>query len=212
MEQSNYEKRRIGIHLLRSGKSPAEVAQELNRHPSWVYKWRKRYKENGWEGLQDSSRIPKRQVTKLPASVWQAIRQARSELEAEAQEPGKLSYIGARSVLARLQKWKIEPLPSITSIERELRRAGMIRPKQSVQEEQVDYPHLDVKQPHRLVQVDIVPRYLPGGSCVSSFNAIDVASCYPAGQQYLKTIPGCTSVPLAYLANAGHPRLHAGRQ
>jgi hypothetical protein len=35
-----------------------------------------------------------------------------------------------------------------------------------------------------LIQVDIVPRYLPGGPCVSCFNAIDVVSRYPTGQQY----------------------------
>lgn len=35
--------RRIAIHLLRSGKAPMEVAQEVRRSVAWVYKWRKRY-------------------------------------------------------------------------------------------------------------------------------------------------------------------------
>ena len=34
------------------------------------------------------------------------------------------------------------------------------------------------------MQIDIVPRYLPGGPCVSCFNAIVVVSRYPTGQQY----------------------------
>lgn len=34
--------------------------------------------------------------------------------------------------------------------------------------------------------VDIVPHYLPGGPCVSCFNAIDVVSRYPTGQPSLR--------------------------
>lgn len=47
------------------------------------------------------------------------------------------------------------------------------------------YPHIHATQPLKLVQVDIVPHYLPGGPCVSCFNAIDVVSRYPTGQQFL---------------------------
>jgi hypothetical protein len=34
--------------------------------------------------------------------------------------------------------------------------------------------------------VDIVPRYLPGGPCISCFNAIDVVSRYLTGRQYIR--------------------------
>jgi transposase InsO family protein len=177
--------RRTAIHLLRSGRAPIEVAQEVKRSLSWVYKWRKRYFEAGdWQALQDRSRAPKHQPKKLPEGVRQAIRAVRSELEAEAAEPGKLSYIAAQAVQGRLRQRRIAPLPSISSIERELRAAGMTRPRKPQEPDQVAYPHLRPTQPHQLIQVDIVPRYLPGGPCVSCFNAIDVVSRYPTGQQY----------------------------
>ena len=175
------------IHLLRSGKTPAEVAQEVERSLAWVYKWRKRYFDAGnWQALQDRSRAPKFAPKKLPERIRQAIRAVRSELEAEAAEPGKLSYINAHAVQGRLRQKRTAPLPSISSIERELRAAGMTRPRKPKEPNQVMYPHLHPTQPHQLVQVDIVPRYLPGagGPCVSCFNAIDVVSRYPTGQQY----------------------------
>jgi transposase InsO family protein len=177
--------RRTAIHLLRSGKTPTEVAQEISRSLAWVYKWRKRYFEAGdWEALQDRSRAPQHVPKKLPVRIRQSIRAVRSELEAEAVVPGKLSYIGAQAVQGRLQQKRIAPLPSISSIERELRAAGMTRPRKPKEPNLVVYPHLRPTQSHQLVQVDIVPRYLPGGPCVSCFNAIDVVSRYPTGQQY----------------------------
>jgi len=178
--------RRTAIHLLRSGKTVAEVAQEVKRSEPWVYKWRKRYFDAGdWQALEDRSRAPKHPPKKLPEYIRQTIRAVRSELEAEAAEPGKLSYIGAHAIRGRLRQKRITPLPSVSSIERELRAAGMTRPRKPQKPDQVEYPHVHPTKPHQLVQVDIVPRYLPGGPCVACFNAIDVVSRYPTGRQYL---------------------------
>ena len=60
----------------------------------------------------------------------------------------------------------------------------MTRPYRRPVQDVVQYPHLHVKQPHTLIQADIVPHYLKGGERVSCFNVIDVASRYPAGQAY----------------------------
>ena len=187
MSETEYALRKTAIHLLRSGKSPAEVAKELERSLFWVYKWQKRFFEKqAWQALRDQSHTPKSQPKKLPPEVLQAIRQTRSELEAEAAEPGQLSYIAARAIYARLRKKGITPLPSISSIERELRAAQLTRPYQAKEDPEVIYPHLHPTQPLQLVQVDIVPHYLPGGPCVACFNAIDVVSRYPTGQQSLR--------------------------
>ena len=186
MSQTEYAIRKTAIHLLRGGKTPTEVAEELNRSRVWVYKWRERFFAQGdWQALQDQSRAPKHAPQKLPEAVRQAIRQARSELEAEAAEPGKLSYIDAQAVSARLRKKPVWPQPSLSSIERELRAAGMIHPAKPKESLEVLYPHLHPTRPLQLIQIDIVPHYLPGGPCVACFNAIDVVSHYPTGQQSL---------------------------
>jgi len=181
-----YSERLAAIHLLRSGVSPKEVAQKLRRSLAWVYKWRQRFRSHlSWESLQDCSRAPKHHPNALSEEVRQAIRQARSELEAEAAQPGCLCYIGAHAVRTRLKRKypRMKP-PSISSIERTLSAAGMTRPRQT-QAAPVRYPHLRPTRPHQLVQADILPRFLPGGPCVSCFNAIDVVSRYPVGTQSL---------------------------
>ena len=93
-----------------------------------------------------------------------------------------LKYIGAIAVRTRLRKKQVEPLPSVPSIERILREAGMTKPKEQQVKPKIDYPHLKPTQAHQLCQVDIVPHYLSGGKKVSCFNAIDVVSRYPTGQ------------------------------
>ena len=183
MTASNVAQRQMAIHLLRRGKTPTEVAGDLGRSVSWVYKWQDRFKQGGWEGLRDLSRAPKSHPNRLPEAVRQAIRQTRSELEAEAAEPDHLSYIGAQVIQSRLRHRKVKPLPCLSAIERELRAAGMTHPRKPPATPKAEYPHLRPTQPHLLMQVDIFPHYLTGGQCVSCFNAVDVVSHYPAGIQ-----------------------------
>lgn len=195
MSQTEYALRQTAIHLLRSGKAPATVAQELGRSLAWVYKWRKRFVvAQDWQALKDRSRAPKRRPSQLPQALRAAIRQARSELEAEATQVGKLAYRGAHAIQARLRTKRLSPLPSITSIERELRAAGMVPGQPAQAAPQVAYPHLHPSKPLQLIQVDIVPHYLRGGACVACFNAIDVVSRYPEGQQLLtkRAADACT--------------------
>jgi len=185
MDTQEYGKRKTLVHLIRSGRSVAQAAKEVGRNRSWGNKWWRRFRDSqDWEALRDRPRTPKRQPRKLPSAVREAIRRARSELEAEAEEKDHLGYIGAFAIQARLREWNVCLLPSITSIERELRRAGIAKPRQKVVSAEVHYPHLQPTRPHELNQADILPRYLSGGTAIACFNALDVVSRYPSGRQY----------------------------
>jgi putative transposase len=181
-EAQRYQERKAAIHLLRSGKRPSEVARVLQRSVTWVCKWRDRWQAEGWAGLGSRSRVPSRSPSRLPAHVRQAICHARSDLEARAVEGQGLRYIGAHAVAAHLSAQGLRPVPSLSSIQRVLRQAGMTRAKQTPPAPPMTYPRLHPSQPHQLLQVDILPRYLPGGQKVACFNAIDVVSRYPTGQ------------------------------
>lgn len=178
------EERKSAIHLLRAGQSVKAVATELGRTPRWVRKYRKRYQTEGWDGLKDRSRRPHRIARQTTEAHKKAIRETRSELEAEAVEGKGLKYIGGQAIRTRLKEKGIRPLPSISTIERVIRAAGMTRPYQRPKKPEIQYPHLKVEKPHTLIQVDIVPHYLKGGERVACFNAIDVASRYPTGEAY----------------------------
>ena len=184
-ETERCEQRKTAIHLLGSGVTPSAVAQQLARSISWVYKWQSRFEAEGWAGLQSRSRAPRQCPRQLGAGVRQNIRQARSELEAEAADGSSgLRYIGAAAVQARLVEQKVDPLPSSASIERVLRAAGMTQARPEPATAKVIYPHLHPVEPHQLCQVDIVPHFLTGGQAIACFNAIDVVSRYPTGQAY----------------------------
>lgn len=186
MDESSWRsQRQAAIHLLRSGLTPGEVAAKMNRSPAWVYKWRKRFgAHQDWQALQAHCRAPKHRPKQLPPDVVAVVRQTRSELEAEAEQPGHLKYIGSSAVQGRLQQKQLACLPSTATIERILSAAGMTRPKQAAKPE-VEYPALQPTRPHEVCQIDIVPHYLKGGQLVLCFNALDVVSHYPTGQQWL---------------------------
>lgn len=172
------------IHLVRSGKSISQATRELGRAVSWGYKWQARYEQEGWAGVKERSRAPDHISRKTAEPMRQEILRVRSELEAEAQQDDKLGYIGGRAVRARLSSKAGQPVPSVSTIERILRQAGLTKPRQPQEVKAVAYPHLHPTAAHELTQIDIVPHYLTGGESIACFNSIDVVSRYPAGQQF----------------------------
>lgn len=174
--------REKAVHLRRLGYSTAEVATELNRSPQWVRQCWRRYQSSGWAGLAERSRAPQQHGRRLAAAVQQAVRKARSELEAEAAWGQGLKYIGGRAIRTRLKQWTIKPLPSVRSIERIVQAAQMTRSKES--KPAIAYPRLKPSQAHQVCQIDHMPHYLQGGQKVFCFNALDVVSRYPTGRVY----------------------------
>ena len=183
-EQTDHEDRKSLIHLLNSGKTPCEAAQELARSRAWAYKWKNRYEQDGWAGLRSHSRAPRHIPRKTSAEVRQSILRIRSELEAEAEDADNLGYIGADAIYGRLCQEGIGPLPGVSTIERILRQAGKTKPRPPQVEKEVVYPHLQPTAAHQLIQADIVPHHLTGGQSIACFNGIDVISRYPAGRQF----------------------------
>lgn len=180
-----FTQRVAAIHLLQQGISPTQVCRELECSRAWVYKWWRNFNRQGaWDDLKDHSRAPHRHPRQLTPEIRQAIQRVRRELEAQAQQPGRLSYIGAPTIRSQLKAQEIVPLPSCGSIERVLAQAGLTHPR-TQHPEDIHYPHLQPTQPHQVIQVDIVPHFLAGGGCVSCFNAIDPVSHFPSGQQAL---------------------------
>ena len=176
--------RKRAIHALRQGLQAGKVAGLLGKSEWWVYKCQALYRKGGSEALTPHSTRPQHSPRQLPPATRAAIRTARLALEEEATRPHALCYIGASAVRERLRHQGLTPLPSVSAIERELRQAGLTHVRQQAQKTPaVRYPHLQPKQAHTLVQVDIFPRYLAGGTLVNCFHALDVVSHYPTGLQ-----------------------------
>jgi transposase InsO family protein len=177
-------KRRQVVRLLKQQVAVKDIVRDLECSESWVFKCQALYRKGGEAGLCEKSRRPQRCAKQLPAAVHGAIREVRLALEQEAAAPPGLAYIGARAIRERLRRQQVAPLPSLSTIEAELRRAGLTHVR-AVCHRAVHYPRLAPHQAHELVQADICPHYLPGGVLVSCFNAIDAVSHYPLGTQLL---------------------------
>ena len=108
-----HDERLTAIHLLRAGHSTTAVAEQLGRSPRWVRKWRQRYEQAGWAGLQERSRAPRQHGRRFSPAVSQLVIQARSELEAEAALGQGLKYIGGRAVRTKLRGRLPTALPSV---------------------------------------------------------------------------------------------------
>lgn len=184
MKTDLFTERKLAVMQLRQGKTMTVVANDLDRSLGWVSKWKQRYKEGSWTGLQDKSRAPIQHGNQTSAKIKKAIIKTRLELEAKAELGEGLKYIGGQAIRTRLKQKKITPLPSVATIERVIRAAGLTKPKPKPVKPEITYPRLRPTQPHQLCQVDIVPHFLQGGQRVSSFNAIDVVSRYPTGHAY----------------------------
>ena len=184
METDLFTERKLAVMQLKHGKTMTEVASSLNRSLGWVSKWNRRYAEGSWTGLKEKSRAPIQHGKQLSTTIKKAICQTRMELEAEAELGFGLKYIGGQAIRTRLKQKKVTPLPSVATIERVIRQAGLTKPKAEPMKPEIKYPRLHPKQPHQLYQVDIVPHFLQGGQRIASFNAIDVVSRYPTGRSY----------------------------
>lgn len=178
------EERIQAMALRQSGMTIAEVANQLGRSQPWVRKWQKRYTVDGYAGLKEQSRAPKRPGKQLSPAVRKQVIAARMQLEVAAKTGKRLKYIGGQAVRTMLKEQGCQPLPSVPTIERILRTAGLTRQKAQRSVEKVAYPRLKPTGAHQLLQVDIVPHYLTGGQPVACFNAIDVVSRYPTGQAF----------------------------
>ena len=167
------------IHLLRAGHLTTAVAEQLGRSPRWVGKWRQRYEQAGWAGLQERQCAPRPHGLLFSPAVRQLVIQARSELEAEAAW-GSSTSAGGRCVPS-CGAARVEALPSVPTIERILHSADLTcRPQPA--EPRSRSPHVQPTAPHQLGQISIAPHYLTGGQKVACFNSLDVVSGFPTGQ------------------------------
>lgn len=175
-------KRHLAIDLLEQGYSVQDVARITNKSGVWVRKWRKRYQEQGRDGLKEKSRAPHTRYG-YTDEIRQQVMQMRKNLVANSKGVGALKYIGAPAIRTELKRQGMTDFPSVATIERILKEAGLTG-KQQEKPPKIQYPHLKPTQPHTLMQVDIVPHFLRGGQKIACFNAIDVFSRYACGKSY----------------------------
>jgi hypothetical protein len=147
--------REIAISRYEKGESPKEIYTDLEKSKSWFFKWLKRYKleESHWS--ESRSRRPRKSPKKTPSKIRDLVRDTRIALEKT-----KYSQIGAFSVSYHISKEGGTP-PSVATINRIIKKEGLVRKKPKYVPKGKDYPDIEVALSNTLHQIDVVgPRYL----------------------------------------------------
>ena len=172
--RDGYELRRRAIELQRAGVKFGVILERLGRVRSWLSKWLRRYREAGWAGLRSRRRAPKRQTRRTPERVVARVVEIRAALEQPRTRRSRFAGIGAEVVQLELQRRRVRPLPSLSTIERILRRHGY--PKRRPRRQKgggEPYPAPRARFPGDLHQTDLVgPRHLRGPTGVTRFYSV----------------------------------------
>jgi len=158
--------RLLAVERHRKGESVEAICSSMKKSRSWFYKWLNRANEVGQGWYEERSRG--RHTGGCPEELRQRIVDMRARLDAED------SFIGAQMIAWELEEEQIVP-PSISTISRVLRSAGLTIPKRRTPKG-TKYPAPLAMEPGAVHQADFVgPRYVNRGRFYS-LNAVDVCS------------------------------------
>ena len=207
---SEEEQRKEAVRRRLAGQSAEEIAAALGRTDRWVRKWVSRYQqgsETDTTWAKSRSRAPHRSPTRTPAELRRLIIEARRRLEANPQP-----QYGPLAVAWELRRMGVDPVPSRWSIEREVARAGLAKPRRRAPGyvgKGVPYPEPARPRPGALHQVDLVgPRHLAGAIAFHALNLIDVGSHEAGSVIFEVTRPNLVATGLARAwASVGIPQV-----
>ena len=173
-KHSEYDIRHKAIQLYNKGVGFNEILQRVQRSKGWLSKWLGRYREQGFDGLSDKSRAPKRISRSTPLRVVNKVLVIREELESHKTRRSAFSGIGPEAIHWELERRGFKNIPSISTISRILLRHGKTRkekPKRNGSNQ--PYPYIKAEKMGDLQQTDLVgPRHLRGPKGIVRFYSV----------------------------------------
>ncbi|MBW6481027.1 MAG: helix-turn-helix domain-containing protein [Bacteroidales bacterium] len=160
--------RKQAVELYLSGFSISDIAQKLARSRQWVHKWITRYRTKGGDDWYKSeSTLPKQVPNRTSTNQEDLVINVRKTLSGQ-----RYSQTGALSILYEIERMGLKS-PSISTINRILKRNNLIHTSSIEQRKGIEYPsHFTLVQ-----QMDLVgPRYLTGGVRFYFQNIIDIGN------------------------------------
>lgn len=181
-EREELKLRTLALEWYGQGTRFTEICRRLRKSDAWLSKWIRRFRTGGWAGLASRSRRPHRVRAPTPPGLVARILALRRELEAHRTRRTRFRGVGAAE-LQELLHTERHRVPSISTIERVLRR-HQIRPHRARRRAGAQpYPHPRARRPGDLQQTDLVgPRYVRGrGGGVSRFHSIHTVAVVGRG-------------------------------
>lgn len=163
--------RTYAIQRFLRGDAVSAICRAVGRSRRWFYKWLRRYDPGNPHWVQSQSRAPQQQGRGTPAAVVQVVSAIRKRLQAT-----RYAQRGAVAIQWQLEQLGIRPVPPIWTINRILKRAGLVD-QPTYMPRGTPYPALEAARPNAVHQLDLVgPRYLRAGTRFYGIHLIDAHS------------------------------------
>ena len=147
------------------GRSPIALARAHRISQSWIYELVKRFREGGYPALEPRSRRPRACPHQIAPEAQAAILELRRELSAAGHDAGA-------HTIAHHLAGKLDHVPSVATIWRVLRRAGLITP-QPQKRPRSSFKRFEAELPNEMWQADATHWLLGDGTDVEILNLID---------------------------------------
>jgi putative transposase len=163
--------RALAVQRYLAGESPQSICASLGKTKPWLYKWVSRYtpKDPAW--YEDQSRRPLSSPLRTPVEIERIVEMVRLSLY------NKGHFCGKQAIQWEMTDMEVQPLPSLSTIGRILRRRDLTHRRTGRYESKgKKYPELPMHLPNQTHQVDLVgPCYLTGPIRFYSLHAVDTA-------------------------------------
>jgi transposase InsO family protein len=163
--------RALAVQRYLAGESPQSICVSLGKTKPWLYKWISRYIPDDPEWCNDQSRRPLSNSYRTPLETEEIVEMVRLSLY------NKGHFCGKQAIQWEMIDMEVQPLPSLSTIGRILRRRELTHRRTGRYEPKgKKYPELPMALPNQTHQVDLVgPCYLTGPIRFYSLHAVDTA-------------------------------------
>lgn len=164
-EKHEFHLRRQAIHLWLQGIKSKDILRKVQRSRVWLSKWRKRFEQDGVQGLHSHSRRPHTMPQAYPPRIVHLIIRTRRRLVKQA-----VGLSGPGAIRRELRKVLGPAAPSLTTIKRVLQAHHLIATPAAPA--YCPKPLLTVTG--TLQALDWTCRYLEGGPKVYAFHTLNL--------------------------------------
>jgi len=163
--------RRQAFKLFDKEKSAAEILALIPRSRAWLFKWKQRFEQEGWQALDSLSKAPLNSPQQHSAQAVNLVIRMRQRMEKR-----KVGLVGAFEIQQEIRRKRLlKSVPSLASIKRWLRNAGLVDAEPEP-EAAAYYPAIQQPQEFIILSCDWLARYLRGGEKVFVFHTINLCS------------------------------------
>lgn len=158
-------KNRVIVEAVLAGQSHAAVARQYGISKVWVGKLVARWRDGGWDAVEKRSTRPKSNPHAMPQDTIDAIIELRTRLSTQGLDAGP------HTIAAHLERAGA-PVPSIATIWRILKRAGLVTPEPRKRPRN-SYTRFEADLPNECWQADFTHVTLADGTDVEVLCFID---------------------------------------